>query len=374
MRICLFTPTFLPNVGGAEVVTDALAREFVAAGHHAVVLAKGKPAKVDVPYPVKWFRKPISLRARPTAMGPHIANLHAKEHFDVWCVNYAYPTGYGAIRVKEKRGGPPIVVVSHGGDIYRGTRNRSIPAIWKPTVYSYHHADGLIAISPYIEELVREINPDPPPMQLIPNGIDLDAFRRDVPRPADFRLDRPFCLCLGNLGPMKGFDDAIAAYAAARDSLGDLAMVVVGSGELDADLKAQAKALGVSNDVVFMGRRVGDEKLWFLRESRFGLMPSIEEGHPIVGLEFLAVGTPLICSHNAAFDGMYIDGDNAIRVPARDRAALADAIRRMHAADLDAMGRRSMAIAEDYRWSAIAARYVEFFGRVIADAPPRANP
>ncbi len=37
-------------------------------------------------------------------------------------------------------------------------------------------------------------------------------------------------------------------------------------------------------------------------------MPSHEEGHPLVALEFLAAGKPLICTDNPSFDGMYDHG------------------------------------------------------------------
>ena len=36
MRICLYTETALPKIGGQEMVVDALARQFLALGHHVV--------------------------------------------------------------------------------------------------------------------------------------------------------------------------------------------------------------------------------------------------------------------------------------------------------------------------------------------------
>ncbi len=363
MRICLFTPNFLPAVGGTELVTDALARQFTEMGHHAVVLAQGPARAVDVPYAVEWFLRPVLPRLFPERVAKALAASHARHRFDIFACNYAHPTGYAAVRIAPRLG-VPVVIISHGGDLYRSSKDRNRPHLWKRTLHAYRQADGLIAISPYIEQLIREINPAPRCFELIPNGIDIAALHQSATRPADFTDTRPFILCLGNLGPMKGFGDAITAYAKVCNQLNGAALVIVGSGELGNALQEQVRTAGLQNDVLFMGKRVGNDKRWFLHHCRFGLMPSIEEGHPIVGLEFLAVGKPLVCTLNAAFDGMYDDGVNAYRVPAQNPDALADAMVRMSAGNTASMGAESRRRAESYTWPAIATRYLAFFDRV----------
>lgn len=369
MRICLFTSTFLPKIGGTENVTDCLAREFHRMGHEPLVLAQGEPAHLDVPYAVRWFRKPWFVKHKPERTAVALRKAHAELLFDVVCVNYANPTGYGAAKFGEATG-VPIVMVSHGGDLYRSSSDRDRPAIWKRTEYAYRHVDGLVAISPYIKQLIHEIEPSPRRLVMIPNGIDLEEFAQPADRPSDFPDERPFLLALGNLGPMKGFDDAIAAYAKVRDRLGDRLLVIVGEGDLGPALRKQANDLNIAQHVRFMGRRVGDDKRWFLHACDFGLMPSIEEGHPIVGLEFLATGKPLVCTTNAAFDGMYDDGVNAFRVEPRGRDELGQAMAKLagmpdgeRAAMRDECLRRSKA----YAWDATADKYLRFFERVISE-------
>lgn len=366
MRICLFTPVFLPRVGGTQYVTDALAHQFHAKGHHVVVLAQGAPVPLERPYRIEWWPRLTLPHWFTERACRHLIRAHRRESFDVFLVNYARPTGYAAVRLSQ-RIGVPTVLVSHGGDLYHSSKDRRRPHLWKRTRYAYNYADGLIAISTYINGLIRELNPDPRRIEIIPNGVDVADLRQPAERPADLPVDRPFCLCLGGLSPMKGFDDAIAAYAAARRQLGDLAMLIVGKGRLDAELRRQVADLGLQNDVFFMGIRTGNDKRWLLRHCQFGVMPSIEEGHPIVGLEFLAVGKPVVCSTNGAFDGMYDDGVNAIRIPARDRERLADALVRMAHADLRAMGEHSARRSVRYDWSTIADRYLEFMQQVISE-------
>ena len=47
MRICLYTDTALPKMGGQEMVVDALARQFLALGHQPVVFAP-RPRKLSI--------------------------------------------------------------------------------------------------------------------------------------------------------------------------------------------------------------------------------------------------------------------------------------------------------------------------------------
>ncbi|HZU35642.1 MAG TPA: glycosyltransferase, partial [Gemmataceae bacterium] len=61
MRICLYTDTALPKLGGQELVVDALARQFQAAGHRVTVLAP-KPRRPvrpnDDAFPYSIVRHP----------------------------------------------------------------------------------------------------------------------------------------------------------------------------------------------------------------------------------------------------------------------------------------------------------------------------
>lgn len=365
MRICLFTPVFLPDVGGTEVVTDALARHLRIAGHDAHVLAMGQPADLDVPYPVHWYAKPRAPHWFPERIGAALAGLHERVRFDAILVNYGVPTGYAAVRRREALG-VPVILVSHGGDLFRDAPCRKRPHLWRRVGHAYRNADAVVAISSYVESLIREVAPSVPRLERIGNGIDADALRAPALRPRDFPGRRPFALCLGNLGRQKGFEHAVAAFAGA--TLEGMDLLIVGDGPRRAALRQQVASLALNDRVHFLGRRTGNDKRWFLQHCAFGLMPSLEEGHPIVGLEFLAVGKPVICTTNAAFDDLFEHEVNALRVEAQRPAALGRAMVRMAASDLDAMGSRSAQRADRFTWPAVAARYVALMQSLASEA------
>ena len=372
MRICYFTPVFLPDVGGAEYVTDALAREFVKAGHEVHVLARGKRdcGGLGLPYPVTWYPKMRWPHVYPERVLKHLRRLHARERFDVFLVNYGRPTGIAAVRL-TKRTGVPTVIVSHGGDLYRESEDRGRPHVFRRTVEAYREADAAIAISPHVEALIREVRPADRPLVCIPNGVDAAAMNAPAARPTDFTDQRPFLLCLGNLTEFKGFDDAVDAFALARPGLGEVTMVLVGQGKMRPVIERKIAEHGLGSHVHLLGQRTGDDKRWLMQHCRYGLMPSIEEGHPIVGLEFMAVGKPVVCSTNPSFDEMFTHGVNSLRVPAREPMVLAEAMRRMESMDFDAMGAVSRGRCGDFAWSAIAERYLEVMRAAIATREKR---
>ncbi len=365
MRICLFTPVFLPDVGGAEVALDALARQFQAAGHFVTVLAKGKARALDVPYPLKWAPQPILPHWFPERVGRSLRRLHAEHRYDLFFSNYTHPTGYAAVKVaREAR--VPVVIGSQGGDLYHSAKHRRQPHLWKRTVAALEQADALVAISPHMEALMREIHPGAKWIERIPNGVDPAEFAQPAERPRDFVDPRPYALCLGNLGPMKGFDDAIRAFAQQRHRLGDMILVIVGGGPLDGELRALVRKLELGPHVVFLGHRGGNDKRWLLQNCRYGVMPSIEEGLPLVALEFMASGKALIVTTNPSFDEICGEGDNALRVTPRDAEQLGEAMVRMQELDLAAMGAASLRRVEAFAWPRVAERYLSLFERVVA--------
>ena len=124
MRICLYTSTALPKLGGQEAVVDSLARHLTLMGHHAVVLAPHprlplRARDESLSYPVARHPRFYSTRRFVSFYRRWLLNLHRRERFDVIHCHDVYPTGYLAVLCKEELG-VPIVITSHGGDVKEG--------------------------------------------------------------------------------------------------------------------------------------------------------------------------------------------------------------------------------------------------------------
>ena len=129
------------------------------------------------------------------------------------------------------------------------------------------------------------------------------------------------------LMPSKGNEYLVAAAARILDGAPDVHLCIVGEGEMQANLEQQARDLGVAGRVHFPG---------FTRDvagtlAAFDLVvfPSLWEGTPLTAFEALAAGRPIIASDADGLSDILHDGHDAVIVPKRDAAALADAIIRL---------------------------------------------
>lgn len=302
MRVCLFTPTFLPSLGGAELAGDRILRGLQARGHEVQVLCQNHGEPGDLPYPVTRYRRPQAQNLWPEVLSWHVRKVYHNRPFDVMLAFYGYPTGYAAARVKHKLRFK-LVVSARGADLYpnfHALKKLRVPSTIRA---GYRGADRIISLSNWIDSRLREVaGPDLPPIDRVLNGIDLDAFDRDLEAGAiETRFgERPdrFILHLARIGPVKRQDLAVEAVrrVASRFREHGMKYVFVGDGESHDELSAKVKQLGLDDIVLFTGSQTGPKKFWFLRNAEAFVTTSREEGMPNAVIEAIAAGLPVLAS------------------------------------------------------------------------------
>jgi glycogen synthase len=160
-------------------------------------------------------------------------------------------------------------------------------------------ADAVIVCSYYMRGHVADIfDIDERQVAVIPNGVDpselrpsgdLQALRREFAEPQE-----KLVLLVGRLVYEKGFQLALEALPDVIEQVGNVRFLVAGSGTHEAELKAQAKRLGLSQHGTFLGW-IGDDVLHSLyRIADLCVVPSIYEPFGLVALEAMASGCPCI--------------------------------------------------------------------------------
>jgi glycosyltransferase involved in cell wall biosynthesis len=99
---------------------------------------------------------------------------------------------------------------------------------------------------------------------------------------------------------------------------------LVGEGPLLGDLQAQAAALGLGDRFVFAGFR--RDVAGTLSAFDLSVFPSLWEGTPITAFEALAMGKPILATDADGLLDILTDDSDALIVPKRNAAALADRI------------------------------------------------
>ncbi|HEV2945185.1 MAG TPA: glycosyltransferase family 4 protein [Solirubrobacteraceae bacterium] len=175
-------------------------------------------------------------------------------------------------------------------------------------------ADSVIVCSYYMRGHVADIfDIDERRIAVIPNGIDPGELRPvgDLRRlRGEFAApEQKLVLLVGRLVYEKGFQLALDALPGVIERVGDVRFLVAGSGTHEAELKAQAERLGLSEHGTFLGW-IGDDALHSLyRIADLCVVPSIYEPFGLVALEAMASGCPCIVADTGGLREVVPEGE-----------------------------------------------------------------
>jgi glycosyltransferase involved in cell wall biosynthesis len=131
-------------------------------------------------------------------------------------------------------------------------------------------------------------------------------------------------LFVGRLAAVKGVPVLFEALTIARKTRPDLQLVLIGDGPERAALQAEAASLGEA--VQFVGYKSQTEVAQVLTQTDLLVLPSFAEGVPVVLMEAMAAGLPVIATRIAGIPELVTDGVSGCLVAPGDAVALAQAI------------------------------------------------
>lgn len=192
---------------------------------------------------------------------------------------------------------------------------------------------------------------------VIPNAVDVARFHNiaRTPTAGEFRVG-----FIGRLDPVKHVPDLVTAMSRVRDSV---TLHIFGEGPDRARIEQTMARLKLTHRVTLHGIVARPEDA--LLQIDAVVLPSEAEGFPMVLLEAMAAGVPIIATDAPGIRDVVEDGRTAVMSPVGDVAALGTAIERVAAeatlrAQLVAAAR--MAVAERFTWDRVMARYREVLG------------
>jgi glycosyltransferase involved in cell wall biosynthesis len=234
-------------------------------------------------------------------------------------------------------GGPPYSFVAHGPEEFERAAGLALER---------KRADAAFVVAPseHCREALERITPAAAgvPIHLIRCGVEppfLEAPETELP-------SAPRIVCVGQLLPRKGQALLLAAVAELVREGSDVELTLVGDGPLRGALEAQSRALGLRDRVHFRGWAAEDGVRKEIISARALVAPSLAEGLPVVLMEALALGRPVLCTQIAGHGELVEDGESGWLIPPGSPDALAKALRELLAlppARLAAMGRRGRA-------------------------------
>jgi glycogen(starch) synthase len=368
VRICHFTSTFFPRVGGVEIVVSNLARRQHDLGHSVIVITpriRGIDNRVQVPYQVIHYDRPSSKRYLTRQVLLRLLWEHFKHPFDVVHCHSAYPHGYVSATFSRLTG-VPVIITPHGPtDIMREEQIRRHPTLEKRMAKGLRTAAGITAISKDILKEILSVGEIPEEnVRIIPNGVNLSEFAGVEPAQAG----SPYVFAMGRMVHQKGFDQLIRAFVRVSAEAPDLHLFLAGEGINRRDYEQLVRNLGLETSVKFLGLVQGPQKVSLMKGAEFFVCPSRFEPFGIVVLEALAAGAPVIASPVGGIVDIVEDQEQGILADPSDGDSLASAIIALHRDPRRRAKMRVKALAKaaDYDWSVINQMYLEMYQRGIS--------
>jgi len=339
---------------GAEVAFISVASELARSGHDVTLIGSGA-FRPGTPY--CFIHSPALKRERferwpkfpplrnetaweEASFAPGLLARYKPNDYDI-AATCAYPFTQWALRRPAFSGPRPRQVFI--------TQNGDWPAYSNQAEFRLFSCDGLVCTNPdYFER-----NRDHYRCALIPNGVDLRRFAPGTAERARFGLpEGPIVLMVSALIPSKNVEEGIAAVAKAPGTT----LVVAGDGPLREEVEKLADEL--LPDRFIRLSLPATEMPDLYRSANAFMHLSTDESFGNVFVEAMATGLPVV-----AYDTprtRWIIGDKACFPESRDSESLAAAIE-LALSNGKEHETESRKKAEEFSWSAVAARYEAFF-------------
>lgn len=202
-------------------------------------------------------------------------------------------------------------------------------------------------------------------------GVDVRVFQPRSRGSWNGQSADPFTiLCIGTMYEVKGQTHLIEACRLLHEQGTDFRCYLVGDGPDRPALIEQSACAGLADRVQFLGLRPREEIAELLQRVDVVAVPSVptkdgrREGIPVVLMEAMASGVPVVASGISGIPELVEDGQSGFLVPPRDPPALADALQRLYndpllRRRLGQAGRHKVVLEFDL--STNAARLAQYF-------------
>lgn len=409
MKIAIATPVFYPMINGVAMFSYNLASGLAARGHEVLLLTPSQNkyyhteelngikvvylSSTDVKvYPDQIHEVPkkqlIYKHGLKASVFPYRQVKRALSSFrpDVVHVQGSDPVGVSVVKYARKNRIPVVTTEHNQPEVL--TQSLLIPgAMRKPVnnilssyfVKRQKKSDYVTMPTKLaIDKLIGGQNLGVP-VEAVSNGVDLSAFkpgRADAAIYNKYKLpdDVPILLYVGRVDPEKKVGLVLRAFADflyrcksnKLDKMSKTLFVIVGDGVDRPRLEEEAKTMGISESVKFLGRVTGPDLAELYKTGKVFATASEIETQGIVLIEAAASGLPLIAVDAGAVAEICKNGENGFLIKPGDVASMSGAIYKLFS-DRELrkkMSLKSIEIASEHSLDKTIDKFLQIYQKV----------
>jgi len=355
------------NIGGLETMALSLAIAQQKAGHTSTiytVFSGGdlEPRAREAGVAVVPFNKPSGFNPRAII---HMARQLRIDRVDVVHTHNSGIHHYG-VAAGRLAGVPVIVNTRHGLAFHSGRRQEGYYRAVMPLT------DAVVFVCSDGRRYYTECGTIPDRKgTVIANGIATAAFQAARATPGAVRPRIRFGT-IGRLVKAKAHCDLVDAFALLAPRLPDAELQIWGDGDLRPAVQDRIVARGLGDRVRCMGVALNSAEV--LRQLDVFVLSSISEGLPLVILEAMAAGLPIVSTRVGGVPEAAGEGVVALYCQPGDPQGLADTMFLAAGSDLAVMGEAASRVAAE-RFSAetMQIRYAELFACLLEKHRPMSD-
>jgi N-acetyl-alpha-D-glucosaminyl L-malate synthase BshA len=323
--------TCYPTYGGSGAVATELGIALAHRGHEIHFITYQQPFRLPSFLPRIYFHEVDVGRYPLFEYPPYDLALAVRMHevvlahkLDLLHVHYAIPHATSAWIAREMltttRPDIKVLTTLHGTDI---TIVGQDPSFFAITKFSIEKSDGLTAVSQFLRtETQNAFGCTGCRIEVIPNFIDPTVYDRAryAPQLKEQASGRKVLMHVSNFRPVKRVQDVIGIYARVAQQIPSV-LVMVGDGPDRVEAELEARRLGVSDSISFLGKIESVAPL--LASADLFLLPTQSESFGLSALEALATGVPVIGSRAGGLPEVVRDGETGALCPVGDVEGMA---------------------------------------------------
>jgi glycosyltransferase involved in cell wall biosynthesis len=381
-KILIFSTAYLPLIGGAEIAIKELTDRLVGFDFDLITarlktdLAKQEKIgrvtiyRVGLGNKLDKFLLPILGLAKAFA-------LNKKNNYRIIWSLMASQASIAAAFLKITFSDKKLILNLQEGDdeeyLKRYVFNSDL--LYKVLIRPWHllvfkKADYITAISADLKNRAEK-NGVKATIEIIPNGVDLEKFKREdlkfkveqLKNKLNFSENDKIIITVSRLVKKNGLGDLIEAMSYLP---ANVKLLIIGGGELEADLKSKILNLKLDNRVIMLGAVNNEIVYEYLAMADIFVRPSLSEGQGIAFLEAMAVGLPVIATPVGGIVDFLRDNETGLFCEVKNPKSIADKIKIL-LEDKEKAGKIAIIakamVEKRYNWDLIAKNMENVFDK-----------